>query len=161
MKKIMIIMTAILLTLCFTACSQSGADNDDICGTWQFYGMIPYDSNYQANLNKEDIITGEEFSDAFGAEVPDQTITITEDGVKEYQDIKGTRVISWEKDEQANDQWFMTAEITEINGGEQLDTPINEKSMFTLRDGYLFVQRHYDSEEYDDSEYASVYVRAE
>ncbi|GEM_PF-2609375 len=160
MKRIMIIMTAVLLTLCFTACSQSGADNDDIYGTWQYYGMIPYDSNYQGNLNEEDIITGEEFEDTFGAEVPDQTITITEDGVKEYQDIKGTRVISWEKDEQANGQWFMTAEITEINGEEPLDTPLQEKSMFTLRDGYLFVESHVDSDEYDDSDYAVVYVRA-
>lgn len=136
---------------------------DDIYGTWQYYGQIPCDSDYQENLNEEDIITGDEFKDEFGRDVPNQTITITENGIKEYLDLngKGSEVTGWEKDEQTDNQWVMTTEITQFLGEDPLDEPITEECVCTLRDGYLFVECHYDSDEYDDNQYANVYTKVD
>ena len=167
---IIIVLAIVLVPLLigFIALSQSNsgwmdedAGNESIYGTWQYYGVIPYDSDYQANLDEKDIITGNRYKDEFGQNVPDQTITITENGIKEYLDMngKGSEVTGWGKDEQTDNQWFMTIKITQFAGEKPLNEPVTEKYMLTLRDKYLIMECYNDSDEYDDSEYANVYTK--
>ena len=71
-----------------TACSNRS--EDPMLGTWQFYGVMESGnlSDYEA-VKEKVIITGEDFQTTFGAEVPDNTITLTDKGVKEYLDLDG------------------------------------------------------------------------
>ena len=102
MKKLILVIAVVMGLLFYTACSQSKDNSNDIYGTWQYYGVIPCDSDYQTNLNEKNIITGDKYKDEFGQSGPDQTITVTENGIKEYLDLngKGTEVTGWEKYEQ-------------------------------------------------------------
>lgn len=161
-KGIAVILALVLIPVLIgiiAAVQQGDNAEDEIYGEWQYYGEIPYTSDYRDSLNEADIITGQQFETEFGAEVPDNTITITEDGIKELQDIKGSRITSFEKSQESRDEWWMSVEITQLAGEAPLETPLREEYTLTLRGQYLFVHSQIDSDEYDFNEYADVYVR--
>ena len=145
-----------------TACSNRS--EDPMLGTWQFYGVMESGnlSDYEA-VKEKDIITGEDFQTTFGAEVPDNTITLTDKGVKEYLDLdgKGSQVTGWER---LNDhQYRMTVTITQLVGEQPLKEPIEQQIYYTLAKGYLFQEYSPVDAESLDSEYENyninVYTR--
>lgn len=139
-RKLLIALCAgvLIFVLVFSvACSDRSGDS--ILGTWQFYGVMESGnlSDYE-DVREKDIISGEEFRTAFGTEVPDNTITLTEKGVQEYLalDGKGSRVTGWEK---LNDyQYRMTVTITRLAGEQPLDEPAEQQIYYTKANGYLF-----------------------
>ena len=125
--------------LMFTSACKSSTADESIFGTWQMYGAIESTdlSDYE-NISKGDIITGEEYQTTFGAPVPDNTITLTKKGVKEYLDLngKGSEVSGWER---TNDnQYRLTVTIHELLGEKPLDDPIEQQIFYTLADGFLY-----------------------
>lgn len=84
------------------------------------------------------LVGGEEYQTTFGAPVPDNTITLTKKGVKEYLDLngKGSEVSGWER---INDnQYRLTVTIHELLGEKPLDDPIEQQIFYTLADGFLY-----------------------
>ena len=80
------------------------------------------------------------FQENYGTDVPDSTITITKDGVKEIIDTEdnGFKIKSWKKH---NDhKWVLTMEVTELAGEKPLDKPIKINWIFTLKDSYLLIE---------------------
>ena len=161
--RIALSVAALISILAFsTACSDR--TEDPILGTWQYYGVMESGnlSDYE-DVKEKDIITGEDYRTAFGSEVPDNTITLTEKGVKEYIDLdgKGSRVTGWEK---LNDhQYRMTVTITQLAGEHPLDEPIEQQIYYTTSKGYLFEEYSPTSIEkldgYDEGNNINVYVR--
>ena len=149
----LILIPVIIGTIVFIQ-EKDAENNNSVYGTWEYYGVIPSDSEPV----KENIIKGREFYDLFGTNVPDKTITITDRGVEEYMNIKGTEIVKWEK--RPNKQWFMGMEVRPIIGdGKVIDQPVDVENLYTLRDGYLFEHSHTISDYYDDSDYDQVYRR--
>jgi len=165
MRKTLIVITLIAFATVFllsTACSNRS--EDPMLGTWQFYGVMESGnlSDYEA-VKEKDIITGEDFQTTFGAEVPDNTITLTDKGVKEYLDLdgKGSQVTGWER---LNDhQYRMTVTITQLAGGQPLDEPVEQQIFYTTANDYLFEEYSpvniEDLGSYDEDYNINVYTR--
>ena len=160
MQRRLLIIALIVGAICLGACSRK-SPSDEIFGTWKVCGVLPQEKAYQNNLDEKKIISGDAYRETFGENVPDSSINITEDGVKEYLDLngKGSEVTGWEKDEQSG-QWTMTLEITRLAGEEKpLENPLVMTFTYTLRDGYLLEESHLDSEDEAES-IVNVYKRA-
>ena len=125
---------------------------DEIAGKWKLYGCIEEGKE----PNEENIVTGIEYRNNYGTEVPEQTITIDKRGIREIAAVPGTKAGELSKIKESTYIW--ETKVQELNG-KKTDTPLKIKWLLHSKDDFLFV-----SETCSDKAYTSgntqVYRRA-
>ena len=154
--KIIALVIAVVMLACMTAACGDAADKgDSMFGTWKLYGVVEAGTDIE-KVSEEDIITGKEYRSNFGVEVPNETITLTADGIKEMNDVPGTEVESWEKTN--NHQYKLKIKLIELSGGEAPKEPMEQEMTFTLHEGLLFVETKDIPEDVDDDATTNINV---
>lgn len=154
-RTILITLCAIVIAIGSTACKNNESDSNAMYGDWQFCGVVEKGAEYA----EENIITGDEFLDAFGAdEMPDSGVSVDKEGIKGiFDNVPGTEV---GEVEQINDTQFRQPVKIKMMDGKKLDELVEIDIYVTLKGKYLFVESTYVEDEYD-SDNVNVYKRAE
>lgn len=152
-KAIVIIISMIVMTSMICAC-ENEIDSSKFEGKWQFCGIVEEGEEISA----DNAVTGEEFLQDFGLdEMPDASVTIDSNGLKELSDIPGSTA---GKREDIDESCFMQKVTISTVDGKKLRKPITETVTFTLDGGYLFESSEYDDPEYDSCN-TNVYKKIE
>lgn len=135
-----LIIAMFAIALCACAAGDSGLMN----GTWQFCGVVEQGDEYIV----DNIIKGDEFRAKYGSDASmNSRLEIDDDGVKGcFENVPGTEV--GDKEAISESQFRQKITITAIDG-ESLQEPVVEEMLFTLKDGYLFVETTSSDSEYD------------
>ena len=126
---------------------------DHLFGKWVCCGIVEEGNE----LSEENIISGEQLEEQFGADVTGSEMVIGKYGIEGYSDVPGTECGKLKKTSDNEYEWQLRISILD---GENLDEPITETYHFILNNGYMFVTTEFDSNNYDTSN-PLVYKRAE
>ena len=126
---------------------------DHLFGKWVCCGIVEEGNE----LIEENIISGEQLEEQFGADVTESEMVIGKYGIEGYSEVPGSECSELEKTSDNEYEWQLRISILD---GESLDEPITETYHFILNNGYLFVTAEFDSNNYDTGN-PLVYKRAE
>ena len=135
-----LIIAMFAIALCACAAEDSGSMN----GTWQFCGVVERGDECIVG----NIVKGDEFRAKYGSDASmNSRLEIDDYGVKGcFENVPGTEV--GDKEAISESQFRQKITITAIDG-ESLKEPVVEEMLFTLKDGYLFVETTSSDSEYD------------
>lgn len=138
------IVSLIIAMFAIALCACAAEDSGSMDGTWQFCGVVEQGDECIVG----NIVKGDEFRAKYGSDASmNSRLEIDDDGVKGcFENVPGTEV--GDKEAISESQFRQKITITAIDG-ESLKEPVVEEMLFTLKDGYLFVEVTSSDSEYD------------
>ena len=138
------IVSLIIAMFAIALCACAAGDSSSMNGTWQFCGVVEQCDECIV----DNIVKGDEFRAKYGSDASmNSRLEIDDDGVKGcFENVPGTEV--GDKEAISESQFRQKITITAIDG-ESLKEPVVEEMLFTLKDGYLFVETTSSDSEYD------------
>ena len=145
-------MVTVIAMAFFVGCKnedKAGAAENPLEGTWKYIGIAEASEDGGDPYDKYNLITRQDLADDTGHDVNTDTqeLVIDESGIaNSYSGIPGGEIGQLEK---LNDQQYRQKIIIKVLDGKELEEPLEEEFLFTLKDGYLFLEVNISDDEYD------------